>query len=378
MLRFLYMDELQKNLFDYFINCYNDNTSLIADNDMPGSAASIAATGMGLSAWIIGCERSYITKAEAIAKTLTVLRFLHSAGGYTTHQGFFYHFLDMHSGKRVATCELSSIDTALLMAGVLSAAAYYENVEIKSLANVLYNRVNWRWMQGRQWSICHGWKQKSGFLRHRWDKQYSEALLLYILAMGSPTYPVNAECYRQWTATFEKVNYYGIEYIYAGPLFIHQFPQLWIDFRELKGIDYFENSRKATLVQQQYAIHNPRGFTGYGADAWGLSACEGPGRAKRCFDYAARGVPFGPDDGTLSPLAVIASLPFAPEVVLPVLERGDLANYNTTVNWVSKRRYGLQYGAALLALENYRSGLLWELMRKSPAVQQGLAKAGLP
>lgn len=366
------LDHLQGECFGYFDKRFSKATGLVADTDAPDAAASIAVAGMGLSAWIVGCEKGYISKYEATQRTLALLRFLSAAGADTTYKGFYYHFLDMHTGSRVGKCELSTIDTALLMAGVLSAAAYFDDEEVKALADGLYNRVNWRWALGRQQSICHGWKPGSGFLRHRWDKHYSEALLLYILAMGSSTYPVDAGCYKEWVSSFEWVSHYGIEYIYVGPLFIHQFPQLWIDFRGWGGIDYFENSRRAALVQKQYAIHNPKGFKGYDAHNWGLSACEGPGSRYRCFDYKARGAPFGPDDGTLSPLAVAASLPFAPEIVLPTLQRSSFANYNPTVNWVSGRKYGLQYGAALLAIENYRTGLLWRVMRACAPVQQGL------
>ncbi len=248
-----------------------------------------------------------------------------------------------------------------------------------------------------------------GFLRYHWTG-YNEALLLYVLALGSPTAPLGPEHYAAWADGFRWRRIYGIELLYAGPLFIHQFPQVWLDLRGIgdaharaRGTDYFENSRRAVRMQRTYAARNPRGLEGYGEALWGFTASDGPGpavlesggRRRRFFDYAARGVPYGPDDGTLAPWAVAASLPFAPEEVLPTLRAlarpfgdggspgGLHRSFNPTfpgaredVGWVSDRRYAIHDGPMLALVENYRSGLVWRLMGRCPYVRRGLARAG--
>ncbi|MEJ7709975.1 MAG: glucoamylase family protein [Pyrinomonadaceae bacterium] len=246
---------------------------------------------------------------------------------------------------------------------------------------------------------------KRGFSKYRWEG-YSEALILYLLALASPSHPIPAESYAAWAATYSWQKLYDIEFLYAGPLFIHQFSHLWVDFRGIQdefmrahGIDYFENSRRAAHVQQQYAKHNPKNFAGYGEHSWGITASAGPGPARRringiehrFFDYKARGIPYGPDDGTLSPWAVVASLPFAPEIVLPSIRHLDEAypemtsqygfkcSYNPTFTdkankgWTSNGYYGLDQGPIMMMIENYCSGFLWRLMTKSPAHPVGLA-----
>ncbi|HEY4328181.1 MAG TPA: glucoamylase family protein, partial [Phycisphaerae bacterium] len=256
-------------------------------------------------------------------------------------------------------------------------------------------------------SVTHGWTPENGFLPYRWEG-YSEALLLYVLALGSPTHAIPQNSYAAWASTYQWKKSYGIEYLYAGPLFIHQFSQLWIDFRGIqdafmrdKSIDYFENSRRATQVQQQYAIHNPRQFAGYNEHCWGISASDGPGPATRrvrsktrhFYGYRARGVPSGPDDGTIAPWAAAASLPFAPEIVLPVLRSFDelhlraknrygyKATFNPTFRtknkfWVSPHHLALNQGPVVLMIENFRTGLIWRLMRNSAPILRGLKLAG--
>ncbi len=278
---------------------------------------------------------------DAVKYTLSILNFLDAspqgpepdAAGY---RGFYYHFLDMETGRRTWNCELSTMDTAILMAGVLTAASYFtadnkDEKKIRELATNLYGRVEWSWALGGKTTFCHGWTPESGFPKFRWDTGYSEAHILYILGMGSPTFPVGNEGYREWLSTFEWKNIYDIEHLYAGPLFIHQLSQIWLDFRDINddfnrkyNVTYFENSRRAIYIQQQYAIENPGGFARYGQYCWGISASDGPGPdtkvingiQRQFFNYTARGVPFGPDDGTISPWGIVASLPFAPEIVL--------------------------------------------------------------
>jgi hypothetical protein len=414
------MDALQCEAFDYFVRYVNPLNGLIADTTRTGSPASIAAVGFALSAYPVGSERGFMSRAEAIRRTLATLRFFRdsvqsAAADATGYKGFYYHFLDMITGKRVWKCELSTIDTALLLAGMLTAAEYFsgdgaEEREIRELADRLYRRADWNWARNGEATVTLGWRPRSGFLRYRWQG-YNEALILYLLGLGSPTHPPPAESYERWTATYDWRRLYGHEYLYAGPLFIHQFSHIWIDFRGIqdeymrgKHSDYFENSRRATHVQRQYAIANPANFAGYGENCWGISASDGPGPAtylirgtkRRFFGYEARGAPEGPDDGSVAPWAVAASLPFAPDIVQPALRyfgklelsendpNGIKGTFNATIAersvstpvWVSPFCIGINQGPIVLMIENYRTGLLWNLMRKNPYITTGLRRAG--
>ncbi|MGI8838915.1 MAG: glucoamylase family protein [Pyrinomonadaceae bacterium] len=331
----------------------------------------------------------------------------------TGYKGFYYHFLDMKTGRRTRDCELSTIDSTFLIAGALTAAEYFNRDteaerEIRTLANAIYARADWQWAQNRGVTVTHGWRPETGFIKYCWQG-YNEALLLYVLGLASPTHPLPAKSYREWTTTYKWKKLYDHEFLYAGPLFIHQLSHMWIDFGGIqdeymrkRGIDYFQNSRRATYVQQQYAIRNPRGFKGYSEYIWGLTASDGPGPAsikvggklRRFYDYKGRAVPNGPDDGTLAPWAVIASLPFAPEIVLPSLQYFDEAfpemtskygfkcSFNPTFSgpsgeeWISKGYYGLDQGPIVLMIENYKSGFLWRLMRGCSYIRDGLRRAG--
>lgn len=413
------LDSFQRRALDYFLVQADSATGLVADRNRPGFPASIAATGMGLAAYVVAAERAWISREEASERTLTTLRFLWSghqgperdAMGY---KGFFYHFLDLKSGQRAWNCELSTMDTALLMAGVLLSGRYFDldsedELEIRVLSDNLYRSVDWNWALNGGPLISHGWKPGRGFLPYHW-LGYDEALILYVLALGSPTHPVGPETYAAWLSGYRWKRLYGHEFIYAGPLFIHQFSHLWIDFRGIRDaimrerdLDYFENSRRATLVQREYAIRNPRGFEGYDQNNWGLTASDGPGRqrgqrttagqtGRRFFGYQARGVPFGPDDGTFSPWAVFASLPFAPEVVLPTIRHfhalqpekacGLDASFNPTFRdgnggaWISQDHVGINQGPIVMMLENHRSDLIWRLLRLCPYIGEGLRSAG--
>jgi len=416
------LDRLRRETFHYFRREANPANGLLPDKTQPGSPSSIAVMGMGLSVYVVAVERELLSRAEAVDRTVTILRFFRSShqgpeASATGYKGFYYHFIDMQTGRRAWQCELSTIDTAIFMAGVLTAASYFTGdgeaeSEIRDLADILYRRVDWQWALNGGTTICHGWKPESGFLPYRWDTRYSEALILYVLAMGSPTFPIDAKGYSEWTATFEWRKIYGIEYLYAGPLFIHQMSHLWLDFRGIHddfnrktGIDYFENSRRATHVQRQYGIENPLGFSHYHKYGWGLTASDGPGPAvlavngiqRQFFDYTARGAPFGPDDGTISPWAVVASLPFAPEIVIDTLhhaiERLELkgrspygfdASFNATYpdatrnrhGWVSPWIFGLNQGPIILMIENFQTGLVWTNLRKCGYIADGLRRAG--
>jgi hypothetical protein len=414
------MEALQRESFDYFVHNVNPLNGLIADKTQPGSPASIAAVGLALSSYPVGVERGFVGRAVAVQRTLATLRFFHDSvqgvgADATGYQGFYYHFLDMVSGKRVWNSELSTIDSALLLAGMLTAAAYYsddaaDEREIRELADALYRRADWNWARNGGATVTHGWRPGNGFLRYRWEG-YDEALILYLLGLGSPTHPLPAESYARWTDTYQWKKIYDHEFLYSGPLFTHQFSHIWIDFRKIQdeymrgmGIDYFENSRRATQAQRRYAIENPARFAGYGESCWGTTASDGPGPAtykingtkRRFFGYKARGVPDGPDDGSIAPWAVAASLPFAPEIVGPALRYfatlplrqngryGCTATFNATIAersrpprlWVSPFHYGINEGPVVLMVENHRTGLIWNLMRDCPYVVAGLRRAG--
>jgi hypothetical protein len=413
---------LQQDTFRYFWEEIYPapRNGLIADNTRPGAPSSITVTGFALAAYPVGVERGVLSRAEAVQRTLDTLRFFwNSPQGTqpdaTGYKGFYYHFLDMETGRRVWQCELSTIDSTFLLAGMLAAAAYFvhdnaEENEIRRLADALYRRADWLWALNGGPTVSHGWRPESGFLPYRWEG-YDEALLLYALGLGSPTYPLGRECYAAWTSTYEWKSIYGREHVYAGPLFIHQFSHLWIDFRGIqdaymreRGLDYFENSCHAAHVHQEYAVRNPLEFEGYGSYCWGLTASDGPGEAtrvvkgieRRFFGYLARGAPYGPDDGTIAPWAAIACLPFAPQIVQATIQhlhevypevRRDCqfkCSFNPTfpdpssgrAGWVSPDHYGLNEGPIILMIENYHTNLLWRLMQQCPYLVTGLRRAG--
>ncbi|HET9581414.1 MAG TPA: glucoamylase family protein [Gemmatimonadota bacterium] len=411
--------DLQKETFRYFAHQTNPSNGLVADSSRPDSPVSIAAVGLGLAAYPVAVERGLLRRAEALDRALAAARFFHAAPqgrepDATGWKGFYYHFLDRESGRRVWRSELSTVDSAFLIAGMLMCGAYFDGPaggesELREKADEIYRRVDWKWALGRSRTLSHGWTPERGFLRYRWCG-YDEALLLYTLALGSPTHPIPPDSYRAWCETYAWERHYDIEYLYAGPLFIHQLSHVWIDFRRIRdpymrgrGIDYFENSRRATLVHRLYAIDNPHGFKGYGPDAWGLTSCEGPGpavhrvdgRRRRFWGYRNRGAPRGPDDGTLAPWAVVASLPFAPDIVMPAIERmnrprlrgedeyGFCATYNPTFpgaeagrGWVSRWHYGLNQGPIVTMIENHLTELPWSLMRGCGYLVEGLRRVG--
>jgi hypothetical protein len=412
------LDSLERAAFSYFVDEINPANGLVADTSRKNSPASIAVVGFALSAYPVAVERGWLTLEDAAARTLATLRFFQaSAHGCapdgTGYKGFYYHFLDLESGKRVWQCELSPIDTALLCAGFLVAGAYFTGAtsaekEIRALAPELYGRIDWDWARNGKATVAQGWKPECGFLHYGWEG-YNEAALLYVLGLASPSHPLPATSYAAWTATYQWERIYGRDLLYAGPLFIHQFSHAWIDFRKIrdrfmreKGSDYFENSRRAVDVQREYARRDPNEYGTYGADCWGLSAGDGPGfqtmrvrgRVRRFFEYTARGVPYGPDDGTIAPVAALASLPFAPARALSAVrhfldlhpEWADTWRLPSGFNqaapgadsrgWISKGFYGLDQGLAVLMIENYRSGLIWKLMRNSSPIRTGLKRAG--
>ena len=413
------LDALQKDGFKYFLDKVNPQNGLIADSTRDNDASSIAAVGFALACYPVGVEHGWVSRQDALERTLVTLRYFLSSSQGTErdaagYQGFYYHFLDLQSGQRTWKSELSTIDTTYLLCGMLTAAQYFSRDdpgerEINMLVNQLFERVNWQWAQDGELAVTHGWKPESGFLENRWQG-YDEALLVYLLALGASKYSLPRDSYAAYTSTYRWETHYGYELFYAGPLFIHHFSHVWLDFRGLqddpmraRGLDYFENSRRATYMHQQHAIRNPSGFDGYGEHAWGITASEGPIRGHKpetkdgrtFYGYLARGVP-GPDDGTLSPWTTITALPFAAEIALPAIEHfhttypqlagpyGMKCSLNPTfredatanIGWFSNDYYGVNEGPVVLMIENYRSGLIWRLFASSPYVQEGLRKAG--
>jgi hypothetical protein len=414
------LNRLQLTTLEYYLHEANPANGLIRDKTEAGAPASIAAVGLAMASIPVLVERGVISREFAPELALQTLRFFRDSPqgpepDATGYRGFYYHFLHMKTGRRVWQCELSTIDSAFLFAGMLTCAAYFdadteEEAEVRRIADELYRRADWKWALNGGAAVSHGWRPETGFISYTWTG-YDEALLVYLLGLGSPTFPLPAESYATYTSTYQWKEIYGRPLLYSGPLFTHQLSHLWVDFRGIRDAfmrdhdsDYFENTRQATYVHQEYARRNPRQFAGYGEYCWGITASDGPGWEKRWvngverefYGYHARGAPYGLDDGTLSPWVVVGSLPFAPEIVIPTIgamARLDLgatdrygfkASFNKTYTiadsptgwWVTPYHFGIDQGPVALMIENYRTGLLWDIMRRSPYVTAGLRRAG--
>jgi hypothetical protein len=410
------LDRLQRGAFGYFVEFGNSANGLVADTSRPGSPCSIAVVGFALSCYPIAVERGWMTRADARARTLNALRFFARSAqsdqaDATGYKGLYYHFLDMQSGRRVWQCELSLVDTALLLAGVLVAAMYFdgdgEEAAVRALAHELYERIDWAWALTEDETFAQGWRPESGFLHYGWEG-YNEAMILYILAIGSDADPIPAAAFGHWKTTYQWENLLGVDTLYSGPLFTHLFSHAWIDFRGIQDefmrqvdFDYFRNSQSAVAIQREYAARNPKGFVGYGKDFWGVTAGDGPSnqdrgpeaRDRRFYGYMSRGVPYGPDDGTIAPWAMLATLPFGAGAALkgtrhllcayPQVCTSD--RFSSGFNpgklaagggWLSQGWYGLDQGVLMMMIENHRSGLIWNLTRASAVLQRGLKKAG--
>lgn len=443
-----FSEELTQRTFRYFWDTTDTQRCLAPDRWPSNPFSSIAATGFALTAYGIGAERGYVTRAEAALRTRDCLRFYWNApqgpdaAGTTGYKGFFYHFLKNDDGTRYKTNELSTVDTSLFLGGALFAQSYYDHndpveAEIRDLADKIYTRVDWTFVQrtntgtearnlAGSHGIAMGWKPEKGFETHDWVG-YNEGMLVYILALGSPTHPVGKDAWdKGWAADLEKDwgSYYGQQHLQFEPLFGHQYSHVWVDFRGIrdaymrgKGIDYFENSRRATLSQRAYGADNPNKWTGYNADIWGWTASDGPGYSEgkyrvagtlRNFNgYMARGVSAirVVDDGTVVPTAAGGSVAFAPEVTIPALmamrtqygarlytrygfkdafnpsftftEAGSRSGEVDPVHgWVANDYLGIDQGPILAMMENHRSGFVWRVMRKNPHIVRGLKRIG--
>ncbi len=401
-----FLEFLQHLTFDYFWYEAGPTNGLVRDRSEPFSAASMAATGFGLTGIGIAIDHGWITRAAGRDRTLAVLRTLWSSpqGTNTTgtigYRGWFYHFVDVNTGLRFGNSELSSIDTALLLGGVLYARQYFDGpdpdeVTLRELATAIYSRVDWQWMANGHDALAMGWFPSTGFLGANWIG-YNEAMLLYVLGLGAPTNPLAPAAWTNWTSGYSWQTNYGLSFVAFPPLFGHQYSHCWLDFRHIadpymqaKGITYFENSRRATLAQRLYCMANPQRFAGYSGNVWGLTACDGPGSAG-FYGYIARGAPPPQnDDGTLAPTAPGGSLPFAAEVCLPTLRYlytqfrtniwtgyGFRDAFNLQTNWWDADVIGIDQGPILLMVENYRSQKVWQVFARNPEIQAGLAAAG--
>ncbi len=415
-----FLDTLQYRSFLYFWNECNPANGLVKDRSTKDSPASIAAVGFAFPIWAIGAEHKWISRNDAIKRTLAALEFFMNSEQSsdqlaTGYEGLYYHFLDMNTGKREWSCELSSIDTGLLIAGIRFVRQYYsrnnmnEN-KIRDLADSITYRVNWNFMNIPDTNkfaglISMAWSPEKGLADYGWFG-YNEGLILQIIAAGSG-YIKYRESYDGWLKTYQwHEPYPRLAHVIFPPLFGHQYSHLFVDFRGIydrymkeKGIDYFENSRRATLTQRLYAMQNPKRWQGYDSLTWGLTACDGPGSkfdkdGMKFHDYAARGTS-GPDivhddDGTIAPTAAAGSVAFVPEVVIPTLEAmkerygdkglwnkyGFVDAFNPTIEWFDSDYLGIDEGPIVLMIENFRNGFIWKYMMKDPVIKTGLKKLG--
>ncbi len=412
-----FLDKLERDTFNFFWDVTPSATGLTPDRLSQSGVSSIAAVGFALTSYTVAAQNGWVSRKEAAARTLATLRTLWRARqgpeprGSSGYKGFYYHFVDSKTAARASSSELSTVDTALLMAGVLSSQGFFvgrskDEAAIRYLADELYRRVDWAWATSRAKPplLSMGWTPEQGPLEYDWQG-YNEAMILYILALGSPTHPIPTEAWPAWTETYRWDDSDGFPRVAFDPLFGHQYSHVWIDFRKIqdaymrgKGIDYFINSTRATYANRAYCVANPAKWAGYDAKVWGLTASDGPGDspAGPFRSYWARGAgPDNRDDGTIAVTAAGGSVPFAPELTIPTLahfqaqfgERlygkygfKDAFNLSfsagNTQGWFSDDYVAIDQGPILLMIENYRSDHVWRLTRSSEYIRTGLARAG--
>ena len=382
-----FLNELEISNFRYFWEQASPKTGLVKDRcnvrtTDNGIVGSIAATGFGLTALCIGEQRGFVATAAARERALTTLRSLWRK--LPNHRGFFYHWANINTGERVWDSEVSSVDTAILLCGVLTCQQHFQNQELTFLAYEIFNRVDWTWLSEDTSLLPHGWTPEVGFLPSRWD-YYSELMMMYLLGLGSSSYPLPTEVWHAWKRLpFE---YDGLRYIGSfAPLFVHQYSQAWFDFRRKRDghVDYFENSVIATDVHRRFCMELGRQFPSYNEDLWGITASDSE------KGYVIWGGPpaMGPIDGTVVPSAAAGSLPFLPQPTMRVLRTiknrhgGAWSNYgfvnafNPLKNWYDSDVIGIDTGITMLMAENARSGFVWETFMKTPEARRGMERAG--
>lgn len=373
-----FLDKLEYDSILYFANEANPKNGFVKDSSRPGAPCSVAAVGFGLVAICIGNSRGWIDRDKAYDRVVRTLRAFKDE--VPNERGFFYHFLDMRTGSRTWNSELSSIDTALFLAGALFAGEYFKGTEVQMLANELYERVDWPWMMNGKSVMCMGWKPDSGFLWYYWDS-YSEAMILYALAIGSPTHPISKDAWFAWNRHIDTYKDHEVVYCPTGSLFTYQYSHAWIDFRNLyEGeINYFDNSIKATKANRQFCIDNAPKYKTYGENSWGLTACLGPDGYRGYGSKPGEGL----NDGTIAPCGMAGSIVFDPQASLDGLKYlynnhknflygkyGFKDAFNIDKNWWAEEYLGIDVGITLLMIENYRSGLVWDTFMKVNAINR--------
>jgi hypothetical protein len=382
------LDELEKAHFLYFWEQANNKTGLIRDRWNARSAnndlvASIASTGFGLTALCIGHERGFGSPSDIRSRVLTTLAFLWKT--MPNHRGFFYHWANLNTGERMWDAEVSSIDTAILLCGVLTCREYFASGPIQRLADAIFNRVDWNWAAEDTSLVSHGWMPEGGFLPYRWD-YYSELVMMNLLGMGSPSHPLPEDSWNAWKRTLFEFD--GLRYIGSfAPLFVHQYPQAWFDLRGKRDryADYFQNSITATEAHRRFCLELAPRFPDYSDDLWGITASDSP------RGYTVWGGPpaTGPIDGTVVPSAAGGSLVFMPQPALRVLSTmrnrygarawcryGFVNAFNPLRDWYDAGVIGIDTGITLLMAENLRTGLIWKIFMKSAEAKRGLDRAG--
>jgi len=397
-----FLDYLQQANFDYFWYAANPANGLVPDRSTAGSACSIAAVGFGLTAIGIGIDHGWISRTQGVTRVMTTLNtFLNGpqgsgSSGVIGYNGWFYHFLDMNTALRSSGSELSSIDTALLLSGILYCKQYFtgtnaNETSIRMMSDSIFNRVNWTWMAQGSPAVAMGWQPTSGFSGFGNWIGYDEGMIIYLLGLGTATNPLPAAAWNYWTSGYIWATYYGQSFVQFPPLFGHEYSHCWIDFRHTadaymngKNSTYFENSRRAALAQQSYCIANPLGWVGYGSNVWGLTASDGPS------GYTARGAPPAlNDDGTIAPTAAGGAVAFAPDISIPTLQYlytngknalwtayGFIDAFNQSANWYDNAELGIDQGPIVIMIENYRTQRPWQLFMRNAEIQRGLAQAG--
>jgi hypothetical protein len=432
------LSDIEHRTFKFYWECVNHRNGLMVDRWSTASVCSITGTGFGLTAWPIGVERGWITRSQARDLTLRTLRFFEQlpqtdqSSGCVGYRGFYYQFIDMETGLRRDQSVLSTVDTTWLQMGMLVAQGWFDQddereIEIRKLSQRLLDLTEWDWVQANSIggkAISMGWSPENGFIERNWDG-YNEGMPLYLLALGSQSHPAKDGAYEAWTAPFSK--YWRGEgaskHLSFGPHFAHQYAAVWVDLRGIRdatmraaGFDYFENSRRATYAQRDYAIANPMGWDGYSKNIWGLSASNGPGDVvidfkgtpTRFHGYAAygpKGMPDEDDRGTLAPMAAVASIPFAPEICIAAARAlrnfeggrlyGPYAFYDAfnpsfrdthirlrsghadaRLGWVDHDYLSDNQGPILGMIANYKSAVIWKATRTVPNLVRGLKRAG--
>ncbi|MGZ4821380.1 MAG: glucoamylase family protein [Terriglobales bacterium] len=383
-----FLEALERANFLYFWEHANPESGLVKDRCKANGpdntvVASIAATGFGLTALCIGHQRGYVGLDEARERVAVTLRFLSKK--LTTHRGFFFHFANVSTGERVWDSEVSSLDTAILLCGILTCRQYFEpHSEISHLAYDIFNRVDWTWLSEDTTLLSGGWAPEIGFLSYRWQS-YSELMMMYLLGLGSLTYPLRPEAWTAWKrTTFE---YDGLRYIGSfAPLFVHQYSQAWFDFRGQRDryTDYFQNSIAATEAHRRFCLELNNQFPDYSEDLWGITASDSQ------KGYVVWGGPpaIGPIDGTVVPSAAAGSLPFLPQPAMRVLRTikdrypkawnkyGFVNAFNPLKQWYDPDVIGIDTGITMLMAENARTGFVWQTFMKNLEAQRGMRRAG--